>query len=249
MEEQTIKFLDKLFKLAIVLIAGILLFLAGQIIFQSKLLEQQNNSQFTVSGQGKVYAKPDVALVSLGVTTEAATVEHVTKNNTEKMNAVIQAVKDLGIDEKDIQTTNYNLSPLYNWTERTGRFLTGYTLSQNIQVKIKDFEKIGDVLAQSTTKGANQIGELQFIIDNPEELKDQARAKAVEQAKASAENLAKSSGIRLGKLINIYETYDPSQVSYKMAEGLGGADMAPAPVVQPGQQEIVVTINLTYRVK
>jgi len=248
MEEQTIKFLDKLFKLLIILVAGILLFLASQIIFQSKLLEQQSGNQFTVSGQGRVYVKPDVAIVNLGVKTEASTVDQVTKNNTEKINAIIQAIKDLGIDEKDIQTTNYNLSPLYNWTEVNGRVFEGYVLNQNISVKIKDFTKIGDVLAQSTSKGANQVDNLQFTIDNPEELRNQAKAKAIEQAKANAESLAKASGIRLGELINIYETYD-SPVSYKMAEGMGGSDMIITPNIQPGQQEIVVTINLTYRIK
>ena len=113
MEEQTIKFLNKTFTLAAVLVVGVLVFFVGQMLYQSRLLDQQNSNQVTVSGEGKVYAKPDVALISLGVTTQAATVADVTKGNTDKMNAVIAAVKALKIDEKDIQTTNYSLTPVY----------------------------------------------------------------------------------------------------------------------------------------
>jgi len=250
-DEQTIKFLNKTFILAAILVAGILIFLFTVIGYQQRSLDQQNTNQITVSGEGKVYAKPDVAIVSLGVTTQATTVADVTKNNTDKMNAVIDAIKNLKIDEKDIQTTNYSLTPLYNWTEKQGRIFQGYTLEQDVQVKIRDFTKIGDVLSQGTTNGANLVGDLQFTIDNPEQFKEQARAKAIEQAKANAQNLAKESGVNLGKLINVYEGYNSVPVVYNSAKAMGGgvAESAPVPTVQPGQQEIDITINLTYQVK
>lgn len=252
MEDQTKKFLDKTFMLAAILVVGILIFLVGQMIYQNKSLEQQNQNQITVSGEGKIYAKPDVAIVSLGVNTTGATVAAVTQSNTDKMNAVITAIKNLKIDEKDIQTTNYNLTPLYNYTEAAGRIFQGYTLDQNIQVKIRDFTKIGDVLSQATSNGANLTGDLQFTIDNPEQFKEQARAKAIAQAKANAQNLAKESGVNLGKLINVYESSNPYPVMYSnSAKGIGGGvpEAVPTPVIQPGQQEIDVTINLTYQVQ
>ena len=250
-EEKTANFLNKVFRLSVILVTGILVFLIGEMVYQSKILDQQNVNQITVSGEGKVYAKPDVAIINLGVKTTASTVAEVTKSNTEKMNAIIEAVKKLNIDEKDIQTTNYNLSPNYNYTEKSGRVFVGYVLDQNIQVKIRDFTKIGDVLSQATAKGANLVGDLQFTIDNPEQFKEEARAKAIAQAKANAENLAKESGISLGKLINVYENnyYMPT---YNTLKGLGGGAMdsvaVPTPTVQPGQQEVDVTINLTYRI-
>ncbi len=252
MEEQITKFLNKTFILVAILVAGILIFLFAAIGYQQRSLDQQNSNQITVSGEGKVYAKPDVAIVSLGVTTQASTVADVTKNNTDKMNAVIDAVKALKIDEKDIQTTNYSLTPLYNYTSKLGRIFQGYTLEQDIQVKIRDFTKIGDVLSQGTEKGANLVGDLQFTIDNPEQFREQARAKAIEQAKANAQNLSKESGVNLGKLINVYENnYTNYPIAYSKASGLGGAalESAPVPTVQPGQQEIDVTVNLTYQVK
>jgi uncharacterized protein YggE len=251
MDQGTTKFLNKTFILAAVLVAGVLIFFVGQMVYQHKVLEQQNANQVTVSGEGKVYAKPDVAIVSLGVTTTGATVADVTKNNTDKMNAAIAAIKALKIDEKDIQTTNYNLTPLYNYTEKSGRIFQGYTLEQDVQVKIRDFTKIGDVLSQATAKGANLAGDLQFTIDNPEQFKEQARAKAIAQAKANAQNLAKESGVRLGKLINVYENSNSYSTVYNSAKAMGGAmpEVASVPTVQPGQQEIDVTINLTYQVR
>lgn len=253
MDEQVNKFLGKTFMLVAVLVVGVLVFFVGQMVYQSKLIEIQNQNQITVSGEGKVYAKPDIALVSFGVSTEGLTVSDVTKRNTDKMNAVIEAVKAQGVEEKDIQTTNYNLYPQYNYTEAAGRLFQGYTLEQNIQVKIRDFTKIGDILAQATSKGSNLVGSLQFTIDNPEQFKNEARAKAIAQAKANAQNLASTSGISLGKLINVYENSSNYPVIYSnKAMGMGGGvamDSAPVPTVQPGQQEINVTINLTYKVK
>ena len=274
MEQETIKILNKTFILSAILVAGVLIFLFAVIGYQQKVLDQQNQNQITVSGEGKVYVKPDVALISLGVTTQGATVTDVTKSNTEKMNAVIDAVKALKIDEKDIQTTNYSLTPVYgnNYIVptpvpmmyssgtgsissgtmiRTGTIITGYKLEQDVQVKIRDFTKIGDVLSKSTTSGANLVGDLQFTIDNPEQFKEQARAKAIAKAKDNAKNLARESGVSLGKIINVYENYIyPMAYSSNAKLGMGSSavDSAPAPTIQPGQQEIDVTINLTYKV-
>lgn len=252
MEEQTFKFLNKVFTLAGVLVLGVLVYFVGQMIYQFKVLDNQTTNQISVSGEGKVYAKPDVAVVNLGITTQGNTTADAIKTNTNNMNAVIQAVKDSGVDEKDITSTTYNLSPLYNYTEAAGRTFEGYTLDQNIEVKIRDFTKIGDILSKATAKGANLANDLQFTIDNPDQFKAEARAKAIEKAKANAQNIAKVSGISLGKLINVYESYNSYPMAYgNKAMGLGGgtAEAAPTPTIQPGQQEINVTINLTYQVK
>ena len=264
MDEKISKLLDKTFILTAVLVVGILIFFVGEMIYQNKALSLQNTYQITVTGQGKVYAKPDVAIVNLGVATQAITVADVTKQNTDKMNAVIEVIKALKIDNKDIQTTNYSLTPVYDTystpvpmmypqvpvsTIKTGTTLKGYRLEQNIQVKIRDFTKVGDVLSQSTAKGANLVGDLQFTIDNPDQFKKEARAKAIAEAKTNAQNLSKESGVCLGKIINVYENYFyPQAYSTNAKLGMGVAPEAIAPTIQPGQQEINVTINLTYQV-
>lgn len=253
MEEATIKFLNKSFVIAAVLILGVLVFFVGDMIYKFKSLEQTNAYQITVSGDGKVYAKPDIALVSLGVNTTGKTTQDVITRNTEKMNAVIEAVKSLGVEEKDIQTTNYNLYPSYNYTEAAGRVFEGYELNQSLEVKIRDFTKVGEILQKATTAGANLTSNLQFTIEDQQQYKQEARAKAIEQAKANAENLAKVSGVKLGKLVNIYENYSYTPTySTKSAYGMGGGvalEQAASPTIQSGQQEIQMTINLVYEVK
>ena len=252
MDEQTTKVFNKFTASFGLLVIGILVFFVGQMVFNFRQLDQQNMNQVTVSGEGKVYAKPDIALVNLGVETKGQTTAEVISKNTEKMNAVTQSVKDQGVEEKDIKTTNYNLAPLYNWTEGAGRVFQGYTLTQNLQVKIRDFTKVGEILKQAVAKGANLTSNLQFTIENPEQFKQEARAKAIEQAKQNAQNLAEVSGIALGRLVNVHESNFPM---YELAKGIGyggggiEAMAAPAPSIQPGQSEISVTINLTYQVK
>jgi len=244
---------NRFFMLIVILVLGVLVYFVGQMFYQQKMIEQQNNYQITVSGEGKVYAKPDIALVNLGVTTQGSTTEDVITKNTEKMNATIKAVKDMGVEDKDVQTTTYSLSPLYNYTEAAGRIFQGYILEQDVQVKIRDFEKVGEILQKATSAGANLTGNLQFTIDDPEQFKQEARAKAIEQAKSNAENLAQTSGIKLGKIINVYENYSyPVAYDSYSKLGMGGGiseTAVPSPIIQPGQQEIEITINLTYQVK
>lgn len=275
MEEKTLYLLNKLLILATVLVVGVLVFFVGQMIYQSQLLDQQNQNQISVSGEGKIYVKPDVAMISLGVESQAKTVADVTKDGTEKMNAVIEAVKKLGIKGEDIKTTNYSLNPVYdnysvsspeimpmmypdygvgtssiNRPIKTSNVLTGYRLNQNIQVKIRDFTKIGEALTVGTSSGANLVGDLQFTIDDPEQFRTEARIEAIKQAKEKAKVLAKTAGIRLGKLVNVYENYYSPMMYDSLAKGMGGGvESAPAPVIEPGQQEISVTVNLTYKVK
>lgn len=252
MEQDTLKFLNKAYTLAAILVLGVLIFFVGQMVYQFKYLDQQIMNQITVSGEGKVYIKPDIAKVSLGVETTGLTTAEVIKKNTEKMNAVIQALKDQGIEEKDIQTANYSLSPLYNWTEAAGRVFQGYTLSQSINVKIRNFEKVGDILQQAVVKGANLTSNLQFTLEDPEQAKQEAREKAITAAKEKAQNLANASGINLGKIVNVYENYVYPMYDSVSIYGKGGGlemESAPSPVIQPGETEISVTINLTYQIK
>jgi hypothetical protein len=250
-ESKQLDLSNRFFIIIAILVLGVLIYFVGQMMYQFQSLDQQSMNQITVTGEGKVYVKPDIALVSLGVKTTGLTTADVMKKNTEKMNEVIKSIKDNGVDEKDIQTTNYSLSPLYNYTEAAGRVFQGYTLDQNLDVKIRDFTKVGDILQWAVSSGANLTSNLQFTVENPEQYKQEARAKAIEQAKANAMDLVKVSGITLGKLVNIYENSTYPMYNSTKAIGMGGGVMesAPAPVIQPGQTEIDITVNLTYRVK
>lgn len=210
--------------------------------------------EITFDGEGKVYAKPDLAILQLGLTNEATTSEEVVTKNNDKMNSITKEIKALGIEDKDIETTNYNLSPKYNYTDNRGSFIDGYTLNQDIQIKIRDFDKISAVIQKATSLGANTINQLQFTIDNPEKLKSEASDIAISKAKEKATNIVKASGLRLGKIINVYEGGGVSSPvpMYGVAEkamGMGGGSSVTAPDIQTGQQEIVVTMSITYQIK
>ncbi len=241
---------NKVFILAIVLVVGVLGFLAAKLTYDFATLPQNYPLEITSVGQGKVFAKPDIALVSIGVQTQGMKSNDVVTENNTKMNAITTAIKNLGVEEKDIQTSSYNLSPVYDYTER-GRVFRGYSLNQAVNVKIRNFDKIGDILDKATSLGANTVGDLQFTIDDQEKVISEARTKAIAEAKTKAGDLAAAAGLKIVKLVNISEGNAPSpQPLY--GKGGGELDMVSssvAPQIQTGQMEINSTVYLTYRVR
>jgi len=249
MEQETIKFLNKTFMMAAVLVVGVLVFFVGQMVYQSKLIGIQNQNQVTFSGEGKAVVKPDIALVSFGVKTEAVKSVDAVNQNNQKMNEVIKAVKEAGVEAKDIQTTSYNLYPVYDYTER-GSIFKGYSLEQNISVKIRNLDNVNDILDKATSSGANTVGQLSFTVDDMEKVKSEAREKAIAQAKQKAETLSRQSGLKLGKLISVSEGYSPyPQPLYGMGGASNAMEKSIAPDIQVGQSEVNITVSLTYQVK
>ncbi len=214
------------------------------------------NPEASFMASGKVMAKPDIALVSLSVKTpretEAATV---VSKNSETMNKIIEMLKAKGIEEKDVKSSSFSVNPVYSYPTGLAPKIDGYEAYQELQVKIRDLEKIGDVIASSAQLGANQIGNISFTIDDPENLKMQAREKAVAAAKEKAMQMEKITGIDLGEVVNVYETsYDDHQpVPYYAAKtdmGMGMSNEAiTAPQIASGENEIRVDVTLVYKVK
>ncbi|MGB9743450.1 MAG: SIMPL domain-containing protein [Minisyncoccales bacterium] len=240
---------SRLFLISAILICGIIIAIGADIIY--KFWPPDYYREISVAAEGKVFAQPDIAVLELGVKTEGSAVEKVVKENTEKMNAILGEIKNLGVEEKDIQTTKYNLSPDYDWTEKGERIFKGYVLEQQINVKIRDFEKIGQIIEKATARGANLVGGLNFSIDNPEELRAKAREEAIKKAKEKANEIAKQSGIKLKKLVNIYEGqyYWPTRTESLSKESAVAPGFGLAPEIQTGQLEITVQVTLVYRIK
>ena len=217
-------------------------------------IETQNT--ITVSATSEVYAKPDLGLISFSVVNEAKTAVEAMKQNTEKMNAVISAVKKQGVESKDLKTTNFSIYPRYEWQGRTGlppypqgkRVLVGYEVTQSLEVKIRALGKIGEILETGTNAGANQVGNLQFTIDNEDELKKQARGQAIDEAKAKAQELASQLGLKLVRIVSFNEgsVTPPTPRFYAMDEavGMGGA----GPEIETGENKIQVTVTITYEI-
>lgn len=212
-------------------------------------------NQWTVSviGQGKVTIKPDLAKVTLGVESfKLATAKQALEQNSQKINKIYAKLRALGVKEEDLKNTNYNLSPVYDYVDGRSR-VSGYTANQQVTVKIRDLSKVGTIIEAVTAEGANQIGDVSFTVDDLEAVKNEARVLAITDARSKAGKLAQTAGVRLGKVVGFWENY-VSLPESDLALGKGGMGGGPGvgastPVVSGGQLEIVVEMNLTYKIK
>lgn len=212
--------------------------------------EEQRHS-ITVAGEGEVVGVPDVAKIQLGYTVEKTTVAAAQKDNTEKINQAVEKLKnDFEIDEKDIKTSNYNIYPMYNWYD--GRqTLRGYQVSQDVNVKIRDLDKVGSILQAVGDLGLNQVSSLSFEIDEPDELEQEAREEAIKEAKAKAEAMADAAGVKLGRIISFSEYTNSPSAIYKTAYeslGMGGVTDEVAPTIEAGSTEININVSITYEI-
>ena len=216
--------------------------------------EQEQERIISVQGEGKINVRPDIATFSLSVISEGKTVKAATTDNSLKMKNVIDAIKSLDIKEEDIKTTNYNLNPRYNYDKHPAS-IDGYRISQDIVVKVRDLDKVEDVIAEGTNKGANRMNNLQFLVDEEEEYLKEAREAAVAEAKEKAEEIEKAVGITLGKIVGYRELggndyqpvrYEKNYAMDMMVESsFSGDDFS----IESGSQEIVSRIELIYEIK
>ena len=204
----------------------------------------------TFSGQGKVLAKADVAIIDFSIVTEASSSKVAQDNNSNKSKAVTDFLKTEDVDSKDIKTTAYNIYPQYDYTN--GRsVLRGYQVNQTTEVKVRDLDKVDEILAGVVTAGANQVNQFQLTIDNPEKLQEQAREAAIKDAQAKAKVLEDQLDIHLGRIINFSEGSDssiprPIYMDSTKAMGMGGGA---APEISTGENEVSVTVSITYQIK
>lgn len=210
-------------------------------------------NQITVTGTAKITAMPDVAVVNIGLINEGATVKAAQDGVTTKMNSIISSLKnDFKVEAKDIQTENYSLYPKYDWSSGRQR-IVGYTANQSVSVKVRNFDQIGDILAKATDLGSNSVSGPNFIIDDPETAKAEARTKAIAQAKQKAEILSDQVGIKLGKIVNFYEGgSDLANAVYSVDQyALEARDEAKSisPTIEPGSQDVQLTVSISYEIR
>lgn len=207
----------------------------------------------TVTGEGKVSAAPDIAEMSFGVTTGVkATSKEASAAIAESMNKVVAAAKAQGIDDKDIRTESFYLNPSYDWNDGRQR-LRGYEATQSLRVKVRDLDKVGDVLTAVTDAGANQAGGVEFMLEEPGAKETEARTEAIADAKKKAEALAAQLGQALGDVQSFNENgggYYPRPMMMAKAESydmaVGGA---PAMAMPSGEEDITVNVSITYELR
>lgn len=210
----------------------------------------QASGELAVVGEGKIDITPNNASVDLGiVTNDAKSVEDAQNQINKVNNAIVENLTQLGIDKKDIKTSNYSIMPNYDYTKGGAGTITGYNGNTTVTVKVKDTSKLPDVIAAATKGGANQVMGTNYSVESPEKYREQARNKAIANAKEQAQKLANELGIRLGKVTNIVESKNdngPFPMMYKTeAVSLGGGN-APSADLQPGTQTISSSVTLYF---
>ena len=223
--------------------------LAGPIPFSVSQVVTTKTDTFTVTGEGKVSAVPDIAVVNAGVVAQGTSVKQVQQEMNTKINKVTDAVKKLGIDAKDIQTTNYNISPTYDYREGNQKII-GYQANTNVTIKVRAIDRANDVVDAATANGANQVGSINFDVADKTKAENEARVKAVLEAKKKAEVAAKAAGFTLGRVINYSEHVGGGSPvpMYAKAEMAGMADTAPTQI-EPGSSEVTITVSLSYEIR
>ena len=207
-------------------------------------------TRLDVSATGEVTRVPDIAIISTGVVTRAASATAAIQQNATRMERVRAALKRAGIEDRDIQTSSINLNPEYVYAERQPPRLTGYTASNQVSVRFRDIRKTGEILDVLVAEGANQINGPSLTIDKPEQALDEARLKAVANGRARAELYARALGMRVTRLLSVSESggyaAPPPMPMYARAE-MAAADASTK--IDPGEQKVQVSVAMSFELQ
>lgn len=222
--------------------------LIGPLPFSVSSVVTNKSDTFNVTGEGKVEVSPDIAVVNAGVTASGASVKIVQEEINSKINKISASIKELGVSESDIKTTNYNIYPNYDYRETTQK-ITGYNASTNLQIKARNIDRVNEVIDAATTNGANQVSGVTFEVDDKSKALDEARKLAVADARKKAEQAASTAGFSLGRVINYNEsTSEFPPIIMPMVAERASTDTTPTKV-EPGSNEISITVTLSYEIR
>jgi len=210
--------------------------------------QDKDKRSVTVQGEGKVQAIPDIAMLSVGVSQDGSSVEAVSAKVRDAIGQVLAAIKAQGIADKDIQTQLYEMQPKWEWTG--GRLhRVGFTVSNQVAVKVHDLKKVGRLLAAVTDAGATSVNGPNFNFENPQELERKALALAMEDAKAKAAVLAQAGGAGLGEVLTIDQggpvAWPRPRPILARAMAAGGA-MQVAEPVETGEESFISNVTVTF---
>ena len=204
----------------------------------------------SLSGHGEVRMAPDLAIVTVGVMSSAATAREALDANTKSMEGVMAALKDASIELRDIQTSNFSVNPRYDYGQNNAQppKVIGYDVSNNVTITVRKLDGLGAVLDQVVSSGSNQINGVQFQVSKPEAATDEARKLAVADALRKANVYTVASGVTLGQIVSLSEGggYQPPVPVFKSMRA--EAVSADVPVAQ-GEQTIAVDVNFTWEIK
>lgn len=205
-----------------------------------------------VSGEGEAVLPPDLAILSLSVLREAPTAGEALAANSEAMAGVIADLKAAGVEARDLQTSNFSISPRYRDSDDNDKIMEpeiiGYSVTNGLTVRVRDLSKLGGIIDRSVTLGVNQGGNIVFTNDKPETAINDARKTAAADAIAKAKTLAEAAGVRLGRVVEMSENFarPMPQPLYRVA--MAKEMSAPAPI-ESGENSYSVTVNVTFAIE
>ena len=223
------------------------------LVTSAEIVRQIDDASVCVSAECSVKVTPDIAEISLSVTDEGETAAAAQEQNTQKVNAVLEALKQLGVDEKSIRTTGYSIYPIYDYQEY--QKIVGYTVVTSLKISDQKVEDVGTIISACVSQGINGIDGIRYSCSGYQEAYQEALAKAVEEAKLTAETIASASGKTLGSVVEITEGYQDETYRYddamnsKMTEDSimdvyldRGADVP----VMAGEAEITASVTAVW---
>ncbi|MBX4210497.1 SIMPL domain-containing protein [Candidatus Parcubacteria bacterium] len=264
--EQTPFWAYKAFRqLMIGVVAVLIIFVAVLAIGEFKRLpyigqDVPVENTITVSGKGELFAIPDIATFSFSVLQFSATVPEAQKNVTDKMHAVLASLKTLGVDDKDVKTVDYGINPRYEYKQVTcvqyvpcppGRqVLTGYEVNQSVSVKVRKIDDSGKIIGAMGSLSVSNLSGLSFTLDKEDDLKKQARVKAINDARDQAKSLAHDLGVSLVRIVSFSESGNYPVYLYASKGMATDAAIAPsAPEIPTGQNKITSNVSVTYEIR
>jgi hypothetical protein len=233
--------------LVLALVAGVTSIVMGRPV-QAQSADVTGMRQVTVVGRGEVSGTPDTAQVRIGVETNAPTTQEALEQNNQQVQAIIDRMQQFGIEESDIQTSEFNMYARY---DNNGQEVVGYNVSNTVTVTIRNLDQAGTLLDEVVQVGANRIYGINFRVDEPDVLISQARDEAIAQAREKAEQLAQQSGASVGRVLVITENIgEPPPMPRGYGSAMPAQDQAAADVpVQGGEQTFNASVQITFELE
>jgi uncharacterized protein YggE len=229
--------------------------LLGAVAHGQALQVEPRERLLSVSGEGIVRARPDIALITLGVISEADSARQALSANGESMTGIIAALKDEGMEARDLQTSGFSVEPIYSQPppnydgpEPFEPEIAGYRVRNNLTLRIRDLERVGALLDQVVMLGANSISGPIFTLADPTPLEDQARRAAMRDALRKGALYAEAAGLRLGAVFRVEEGYvQPPQPFQGAAMRMEMAADASVPI-EGGELTVEAQVSVSWQI-
>jgi uncharacterized protein YggE len=218
---------------------------AGGAIDGAGAQQRATGPRVVVTGEGSVSVAPDVVKIRSGVTTRGKTVREATETNSKTMAAILTALTESGIPQKDVRTAQLSIQPVYA-SQDSGKEqkLVGYNVVNHVSAKIKHIDKLGDVLDRLIAAGATDVWNVEFLVSDPDKALDQAREAAIANARRKAEVYARAAGVTLGRVVAIEEEAGSSVPMRALAQPAPGTHMP----VAPGENTLRAVVTLGFEI-